>query len=75
MGSQNAAEARWLNVARAAQYAGLSADTIYTACNCGQLRHVKVGGRRTIRLLPEWIDDWLCRHQRGAASGSADPRP
>ena len=57
-------ENRWLKVTDAAQYAGVSRDTIYTACERGELRHVKVGGRRAIRLRGEWIDAWLEQHVR-----------
>ena len=52
----------WLTVAEAAQYTGLSRDTIYTACERREIRQVRVGGRRAIRLRPEWIDAWLERH-------------
>ena len=55
----------WLNVAEGAEYAGLSRDTIYTACERKELRHARVGGRRSIRLKPEWIDAWLERYARG----------
>jgi excisionase family DNA binding protein len=55
----------WLNVREGAEYAGLSRDTIYTACERKELRHVRVGGRRSIRLKPEWIDAWLERHASG----------
>ena len=56
---------RWLTGREAADYANLSADTIYTACERGELRHARVSGRRTIRLRREWIDAWLERHTRG----------
>ena len=52
----------WLNVSEAAEYAGLSRDTIYTACEQGELRSVRVSGRRTIRIRPAWIDAWLERY-------------
>lgn len=38
----------WSNVAESAEYAGLSRDTIYTACERGELHHIRVGGRRSI---------------------------
>jgi excisionase family DNA binding protein len=60
----------WLTVAEAAQYAGVSRDTIYTACERREIRHARVGGRRAIRLKPEWIDAWLERH----ALDAQDPR-
>ena len=56
----------WLSVGEGADYAGLSRDTIYTACERDELRHTRVGGRRSIRLKPEWIDAWLERYARGA---------
>ena len=55
----------WLTVQDAAEYASLSPDTIYRACERVELRHVKVGGRRSIRLRTEWIDAWLEQHAEG----------
>ncbi len=52
----------WLNVSEAAEYAGVSRDTIYTACERHELRSARVSGRRAIRLRPAWIDAWLDRH-------------
>jgi len=52
----------WLNVSEAAEYAGLSRDTIYTACEQEELRSARVSGRRTIRIRPAWIDAWLERY-------------
>ena len=54
----------WMNVADAAEYAGVCKDTIYTAAERGELRHVRIGGRRAIRLKREWIDEWFERHTR-----------
>ena len=54
----------WLTVAEGAEYAGVSRDTIYTACERREVRHARVGGRRAIRLKAEWIDTWLERHAR-----------
>jgi excisionase family DNA binding protein len=56
----------WLNVAEAAEYAGVSRDTIYTACERRELHHARLNGRRAIRLKPEWIDAWLEKHARAA---------
>jgi excisionase family DNA binding protein len=59
----------WLTVAEGAAYSGVSRDTIYTACERRELRHVRVHGRRAIRLKTEWIDAWLEQHARGAEPG------
>jgi excisionase family DNA binding protein len=56
----------WLTVAEGAEYSGVSRDTIYTACERGELQHVRVGGRRAIRLRSKWIDEWLERNVRAA---------
>ncbi len=56
----------WLNVGEGAEYAGVSRDTIYTACERKELRHARISGRRSIRLKPELIDAWLERHARAA---------
>lgn len=55
---------RWLTVADAAERASVSKDTIYQACLREELQHVRVGGRRTIRLRAEWVDVWLERDVR-----------
>ena len=55
----------WLTVSEGAEYAGVSRDTIYTACERRELHHSRIGGRRSIRLKPEWIDAWLERYARG----------
>lgn len=65
----------WLTVTQAAEYARVSKDTIYTACERREMRHARISGRRSIRVRPEWIDDWLERHSRdarqwGTVSGS-----
>jgi excisionase family DNA binding protein len=52
----------WLTVTQAAEYAGVSRDTIYTACERREIRHARLGGRRAIRLKPQWIDEWLEQH-------------
>ena len=64
----------WLTVTEGAEYAGVSRDTIYTACERGELRHARIGGRRSIRLKPEWIDAWLEQHTRGTIAPRAIAR-
>ena len=63
----------WLTVAEGAEYAGISRDTVYTACERRELRHVRIGGRRAIRLKREWIDAWLERHVQGAHEARSAP--
>jgi excisionase family DNA binding protein len=59
----------WLNVAEGAEYAGVCRDLIYDACAARRLHHIRVGGRRAIRLKREWIDAWLERHAVVAQDG------
>ena len=51
----------WRTVVQEARRVQTSPRTLYTACRAGQLRHARVGGRRDIRLRPEWTDAWLER--------------
>jgi len=68
----------WLNVREGAEYARVCRDTIYTACERGELRHGRVSGRRKIILRPQWIDAWLERHapevQDGRNGGGTEAR-
>jgi excisionase family DNA binding protein len=32
----------WLNVSEGAEYAGVPRDTIYTACERGELHHIRI---------------------------------
>jgi excisionase family DNA binding protein len=59
----------WLNVAEGAEYAGVCRDLIYDACAARRIHHIRVGGRRAIRLKREWIDAWLERHAVVALDG------
>jgi excisionase family DNA binding protein len=63
----------WLNVREGAEYARVCRDTIYAACERGELRHGRINGRRKIVLRPQWIDAWLERHApevQGGRTGS-----
>lgn len=65
----------WLNVSEGAEDAGVCRNTICTACERGELHHIRIGGRRAIRLKRERIDEWFERHARlvrgGAPTGLA----
>ena len=54
-------QTEWLKVRTAAERAAVSPWTIYTAIERGELRHVRLGGRRSLRMKPEWVDQWLER--------------
>lgn len=49
----------WLKVDEAASRAQCSEATIRREVRAGRLRAVKVGGRRSLRFLAEWVDAWL----------------
>jgi excisionase family DNA binding protein len=51
----------WLTVEQAAERARCGVKTIYREVRAGRLRAARVGGRRELRLLVEWVDDWLLR--------------
>jgi excisionase family DNA binding protein len=54
---------KWLRVADAAERTRLSEWSIYQAISRGELTHRRLGGRRAIRLKPEWVDAWLTGYQ------------
>jgi DNA binding domain, excisionase family len=62
----------WLTVAEAADRARCGVKLIYREVKAGRLRAAKVGGRRELRLLPEWVDQWLFASTTvvGIANGS-----
>ena len=52
----------WLTVKEAAARARCGTKTIYREVKAGRLRAARVGGRRELRFLAEWIDEWLITH-------------
>ncbi len=50
---------RWLKIREAAERARCGPKTIYRAVRGGQLRAARIGGRRELRFLEDWIDQWL----------------
>lgn len=56
---QNMEQSPWLTVKEAAQRARCGPRVVYRAVEAGQLRAARLGGRRELRLLSEWVDAWL----------------
>ncbi len=52
-------EKRWLRVTEAAKYAAVSRSAMYEAIASGRLRHARPSGGSSIRLLAEWVDNWM----------------
>jgi hypothetical protein len=49
----------WLTVKEATDRARCGPKLIYREVAASRLKAARVGGRRELRLLAEWIDDWL----------------
>jgi len=49
----------WLTVDEAAARAKCGERSIYNAVRAGKLRAARLGGRRELRFLQEWVDGWL----------------
>jgi excisionase family DNA binding protein len=49
----------WLTVREAAARAKCGERSIYNGVHSGKLRAARLGGRRELRFLPEWVDAWL----------------
>ena len=49
----------WFTVGEAAQRARCGPKLIYREVKAGRLKAAKVGGRRELRFLASWIDEWL----------------
>lgn len=60
-GSGTAAVSPWLTAEEAAQRGRCGVKTIYREVRAGRLRAARIGGRRELRLKPEWVDEWLTR--------------
>ena len=52
----------WLTVREAAARARCGAKLIYREVRAGRLRAARVGGRRELRFLVAWVDEWLLSH-------------
>jgi len=64
----------WLNVAEAAEYAGVSRNTICTACEGGDVPNPRVRGHLATPLRRRWIDRVLEQHVgRGRTDANTPP--
>jgi len=57
-----AAATPWLTVTEAAERARCGVKLIYREVAAKRLKAARLGGRRELRLLPDWIDEWLIAH-------------
>ena len=53
------AETPWITVKEAAQYAKCGTKSIYLGVASGKLNAARLGGRRELRFVREWLDEWL----------------
>ena len=49
----------WLTVKEAAERARCGVKTVYREVAAGRLKAARIGGRRELRFLADWIDQWL----------------
>ena len=49
----------WLTAAEAAERARVGIKLIYREVKAGRLRAARVGGRRELRFLDAWVDEFL----------------
>jgi excisionase family DNA binding protein len=49
----------WLTVTEAAGRARCGPKLIYREVRARRLKAARLGGRRELRLLSEWVDEWL----------------
>jgi len=53
------ADSPWIDINEAARRARCGVKLLYREVRAGRLQAARVGGRRELRLQPEWVDDWL----------------
>jgi hypothetical protein len=66
-------ESPWLNAEKAARYVDLAPRSIYRACAVGELRHIRINGKRELRTRAEWLDEWMQRYTYGGTAAPAAP--
>ena len=51
----------WLTAQEAAERARCGVKLIYREAKARRLRSARIGGRRELRFLAAWVDEWLER--------------
>ena len=59
VGASLATDSPWLTVEEAAERARCGVKIIYREVKKKRLIAARIGGRRELRLLAEWVDEWL----------------
>jgi excisionase family DNA binding protein len=54
----------WRNPEEAGNYSRMSRASVYRAYRRGELRGVRVGGRRSLRFRQSWLDRWMEGRER-----------
>ena len=57
----NSPETPWRTADQAAGRAQVGVKCIYAEVKAGRLRAARIGGRRELRFLDAWVDEWLER--------------
>ena len=53
----------WLTPSMAAQRIGVNKQMIYDACAAGGLKHIRLAGRRIIRIRTSDLEAWMTEHE------------
>jgi excisionase family DNA binding protein len=64
----------WWTARRAAIHVGAGPKEIYRAVRAGELKAVRLNRRGDIRILREWVDQWMEDKQRATAAVAAQLR-
>src|SRR5688572_893768 len=64
---------RWLTLKEATEYCRCGPKLLRREEKAGRLRAARVGGRRELRFLAQWIDAWLLASTTIHEAGSPQP--
>jgi excisionase family DNA binding protein len=53
------ADTPWRTVPQVCKRAQVGPKVVYKEIKAGRLRAARIGGRRSLRIHDEWIDQWL----------------